>query len=151
MARRDRTQPRGLRKMGYDGASASAVASFTNYVYTYDPDTGLPIATILARIGCKLTQMSPLGTSTSTNYLKGDTRTRTATPPARPERGWRLSMDGCRVWWKDDLIPVDQPWTNNGSFSLTISIFPPVIIPSRLIIMIFGASHPWVACTVRTR
>jgi hypothetical protein len=120
-ATRSDTAGPGFAKWDLTTAAASAVASFTNYVYTYDPDSGLPIATNIGSvIGCKLTQVNPAGSSTI--YLRGDYANKDGnTTSTDPNVGWRLAMDGCRVWWKDDAIPVDMPWTNNGAFSLTIS------------------------------
>lgn len=119
-ARSDTTAP-GFAKWDLTTSASTFVASFTNYVYTYDPDSGLPIATNIGSvIGCKLQQLTPPGSATA--YLRGEYSNKDGnTTSADPNVGWRLAMDGCRVWWKDDAIPTDMPWTNNGSFSLTIS------------------------------
>ena len=102
----------------------SAFQSFTNYVYDYDPDTGLPIATnIGAIVRCKLAQTYPTAANL-TIYLKADYVNKEGnTTSADPNDGFRLSMDGCRVHWKDDLaVPkIDMPYTNGGAFSLTFS------------------------------
>lgn len=119
-ARSDTTAP-GFYKWDLVGGTGTAVISFTNYLVTFDPDTGLPVATNIGSvIGCKLSQVNPAFSATT--YLKGDYANKDGnTTSTDPNAGWRLSMDGCRVWWKDDTITVDQPWTNNGALSLTIS------------------------------
>lgn len=95
-------------------------ATFTNYSYSYDPDTGAAVTTNVTRIGCKLTQISP--SASSTMYLDGEYVNKDGNETSTdPDDGWRLSMDGCRVRWKDDGTGVDQACTNNASFSLTIS------------------------------
>lgn len=118
--RSDTTAP-GFSRWDITVSAPTATAAFTNYVYTYDPDAGLPIATNIGSvIGCKLSQLNPA--SSATVYLRGDYANKDGnTTSTDPNTGWRLSMDGCRVWWKDDAIPVDMPWTNNGVLSLTIS------------------------------
>lgn len=120
LARADTTAP-GFFKWDLTTTASAFTASFTNYTYNYDPETGLPIATNIGSvIGCKLQQLTPPGSGTV--YLRGEYSNKDGnTTSTDPNVGWRLSMDGCRVWWKDDAIPVDMPWTNNGSFSLTIS------------------------------
>ena len=108
--------------VGLAADGRSAVRSFTNYVFIFDPDTGLPIATNIGSIvGCKLEQTFPTDPD-STIFLKADYANKdgNSTSPD-PNAGWRLSGDGVRVHWKDDAIPVDHPYTNGGAFRLTIS------------------------------
>ena len=117
--RSDTTAPGFIR---WDITTTAGVASqsFTNYSYTYDPDSGLPIATNIGSvIGCMLTQTVPAATSII--YLKADYSNKDGNnTSADPNAGWRLSMDGCRVHYKDN-ISIDMPYTNGGAFSLTIT------------------------------
>lgn len=119
-ARSDTTAP-GFSAWNITAGSGTAVQSFTNFVYTYDPDTGLPTATNVGGvIVCKLTQTVP--SPSSTVYLKADYANKDGnTTSTDPNAGWRLSMDGCRVHWKDDTASIDMPYTNGGAFSLVIS------------------------------
>ncbi len=104
------------------GDQRTAQHSFTNFVYTYDPDSGLPVSTNIGSvIQCKLAQTYPTNVD-STVFLKADYANKDGNETSPdPNVGWRLSMDGCRVHWKDDAIPVDQYYTTGGAFSLTIS------------------------------
>lgn len=104
------------------GDARTAVRSFTNYVYTYDPDSGLPVATNIGSIiGCQLQQTYPTAPD-STIYLRGEYANKDGNSTSTdPNSGWRLSEDGCRVWWKSDLPALDQAYTNGGAFSLTLS------------------------------
>ena len=119
-ARSDTTAP-GFTAWNITAGAGTASQNFTNFVYTYDPDTGLPITTNIDRvISCKLTQTVPAPSSVI--YLKADYANKDGnTTSTDPNAGWRLSMDGCRVHWKDDSITVDMPYTNGGAFSLTLS------------------------------
>jgi hypothetical protein len=123
-ARSDTTAP-GFNKwdlpLSLSADSRSATLSFTNYVYDNDPDTGLPIATNIGSIiGCQLEQTFPT-VADATIFLKADYANKDGnTTSADPNAGWRLAMDGCRVHWKDDAIPVDMPYTNGGAFRLTL-------------------------------
>ena len=66
-----------------------------------------------------LTQTVPAATSII--YLKADYSNKDGNnTSADPNAGWRLSMDGCRVHYKDN-ISIDMPYTNGGAFSLTIT------------------------------
>ncbi len=107
------------------GTKQSASRSFTNYVYTYDPNTGLPTSTnINLIIPCTVTMTVPAVAST-TNYLNANYANKNGNSTSTdPNSGWRLSEDGCWAHWKDDTIKVDQPYTNGGAISLTISGLP---------------------------
>jgi hypothetical protein len=124
-SRSDTTAP-GFSKwdlpVGLSADGRSAVRSFTNLVYTFDPDTGLPIATNIGSIvGCKLEQTFPTAAD-ATIFLKADYANKDGNSTSLdPNAGWRLSADGVRVHWKDDTVPVDHPYTNGGAFRLTIS------------------------------
>ena len=103
----------------------TATRSFTNYSYTLDPDSGLPVATNVSLIiPCKLTMTVPV-TSDATHYLNANyaNKNGNSTSPD-PNAGWRLSGDGGWPHWKDDTITVDQPNTNGGALSLIISNLP---------------------------
>ena len=102
----------------------SATQNFTNYTYTYDPDTGLPTATNISLIiPCTVTMTHP-SAANSTNYLfaKNANKNGYATSPD-PNAGWRLSIDGCMAYWKLDPS-IDQPLTGGGAISLIISNLP---------------------------
>jgi len=69
-ARSDTTAP-GFSAWNITAGSGTATQSFTNFVYTYDPDTGLPTSTNVGSvISCQLTQTVP--SPSSTIYLKAD-------------------------------------------------------------------------------
>ncbi len=93
----------------------TATRSFTNYSYTLDPDSGLPVATNVSLIiSCKLTMTVPVA-SDATHYLNANYANKNGnSTSADPNSGWRLSGDGCWSHWKDDAIVVDQPNTNGG-------------------------------------
>ena len=102
---------------------ASATQYFTNYTYTYDPDTGLPTATNISLIiPCVVTMTHPPAAS-STNYLTAKNANKNGyTTSSDPNAGWRLCIDGGMAYWKDNIL--DQPYTNGGAISLTISNLP---------------------------
>jgi hypothetical protein len=103
----------------YDvGSGQAATHVFTNFTYTLDPDSGLPIATnISAIISCTLAQTVPAfgsaGSSLMANWLNKNGNTTSPDPNA----GYRLSGDG--VWVFNTVT--GQPYTNGGALSLTIS------------------------------
>jgi hypothetical protein len=103
----------------YDvGSGQTATHIFTNFTYVLDPDSGLPIATnINSIISCTLAQTVPSpgssGSSLTANWLN---KTGNSTS-SNPNVGYRLSGDG--VWIVNTVT--GQPYTNGGSFSLTIS------------------------------
>ena len=101
----------------------SATQYFTNYTYTFDPDTGLPTATNISLIiPCKVTMAHPSAASL-TNYLDSKNAGKLGyTTSTDPNAGWRLCIDGCMAYWKDSIL--DQPNTNGGAISLTISNLP---------------------------
>jgi hypothetical protein len=101
----------------------SATQYFTNYTYAYDPDTGLPTATNISLIiPCVVTMTYPPAAS-STNYLTAKNANKNGyTTSSDPNAGWRLCIDGAMPWWKDGTL--DQPNTNGGAISLTISNLP---------------------------
>ena len=102
---------------------ASATQYFTNYTYTYDPDTGLPTATNIGLImPCTVTMTYPSSAS-SINYLTAKNANKNGyTTSPDPTSGWRLCIDGGMSYWKDSTL--DQPNTNGGAISLTISNLP---------------------------
>src|SRR5579862_1043992 len=102
---------------------ASATQYFTNYIYAYDPDTGLPTATNISLIiPCLLTMTHPSSAS-STNYLTAKNANKNGyTTSSDPNAGWRLCIDGGMAYWKDSIL--DQPYTNGGAISLIISNLP---------------------------
>jgi hypothetical protein len=106
------------------GTKQSATRSFTNYVYTYDPDTGLPTSTnINLIIPCTVTMTYP--SPDATHYLNANYANKNGNSTSTdPNAGWRLSADGCWAHWKDDTTTNDQPYTNGGAISLTISGLP---------------------------
>lgn len=107
------------------GGKQSVSRSFTNYTYTYDPDSGLPISTNISLIiPCTVTMTTP-ATADATHYLNANyaNKNGNSTSPD-PNAGWRLSGDGCWAHWKDDSITVDQPYTNGGALSLSIGGLP---------------------------
>jgi len=105
----------------------SATQYFTNYSYVYDPDTGLPTATNISLIiPCKVTMTHPAAAST-TNYLNAKNANKNGySSSSDPNAGWRLSIDGCMAYWFDSSVTpnIDQPNTNGGAISLTISNLP---------------------------
>lgn len=107
------------------GTKQTAMRSFTNYTYTYDPDSGVPTATNISLIiGCRVTMTVP-AIADATHYLNANYANKNGnSTSADPNAGWRLSGDGCWSHWKDDTITVDQPNTNGGAISLTISNLP---------------------------
>lgn len=108
------------------GAGIRSVTQyFTNYTYTFDPTTGLPTATNVSLIiPCTVAMTYPAAAST-TNYLYSKNANKNGySSSSDPNAGWRLSIDGCMAYWKDDTILVDQPYTNGGAISLTISNLP---------------------------
>lgn len=113
--------------MASDLTPQSATHYFTNYVYTYDPSTGLPTSTnISIIIPCTVTMTVP-AVADATHYLNANYANKNGTAPGSdtdPNDGYRLSMDGCWSHWKDDTITVDQPNTNGGAISLAISNLP---------------------------
>lgn len=116
-ARSDTTAP-GFTGWNITAGSGTASQSFTNYTYGYDPDTGL-VTTNSSVVLCKLEQTVPAPTAVI--YLKADYANKDGnTTSSDPNAGWRLSMDGCHVHYKDN-ISIDMPYTNGGAFRLTIS------------------------------
>jgi len=110
------------------GASVqSATQYFTNYTYTYDPNTGLPTATNISLIVPCTVAMTYPATASSMNYLfaKNANKNGYSTSPD-PAAGWRLSIDGCMSYlFNSSVTPnIDQPNTNGGAISLTISNLP---------------------------
>ena len=107
------------------GTRQTVTRSFTNYVYTYDSDTGLPTSTnINLIIPCTVTMTYP-PVANATNYLNANYANKDGNSTSSdPNSGWRLSADGCWAHWKNDAIVVDQPYTNGGALSLTISNLP---------------------------
>jgi hypothetical protein len=105
----------------------SAAQAFTNYTYAFDPDTGLPTATNISLIiPCKVTMTHPAAAS-STNYLNAKNANKAGySSSTDPNAGWRLSIDGCMAYWFDSSVTpnIDQPNTNGGAISLTISNLP---------------------------
>src|SRR4051812_32840138 len=93
--RSDTTAP-NFKKWDISSSAGAQSQSFTNFVYDYDPDTGLPIATNVGSvISCRLTQTFPAPSSTI--FLKADYANKDGnTSSTDPSAGWRLSMDGCR-------------------------------------------------------
>lgn len=107
------------------GTKRSVTHSFTNYVYTFDPVSGLPTSTNISLIiPCTVTETYPTAAD-STIYLNANYANKNGNSTSSdPNAGWRLSGDGCWVHEKDDTITVDRPYTNGGAFSLTISNLP---------------------------
>ena len=105
------------------GTKQTVSRSFTNYVYTYDLSTGLPVSTnVNLVIPCTVAMVNP-STASSTVYLNAKNANSTGyNSSSDPSAGWRLSIDGCCVWLKDATY--DQPYTNGGAFSLTIGNLP---------------------------
>lgn len=97
-----------------------AAQSFTNYVIVYDPTTGFPTATNAGSIiNCTLAETHPTDAD-STIYLNANYANKNGnTTSTDPNAGWRLSMDAAWVHQKNSTI--DQPYTNGGAFSLTIT------------------------------
>jgi hypothetical protein len=125
-ARADNTAP-GFTpwNMGTDltGTRQSVTRSFTNYVYTYEQDTGLPLTTNLNLvIPCTVTMANPATATTTINLNAKNANSTGYSQSTDPSVGWRLPIDGCCVWLKDAVF--DQPYTNGGAFSLTISNLP---------------------------
>jgi len=107
------------------GTKRTVTHSFTNYAYVYDLNTGLPTATNISLvIPVTVTATYPTAPD-ATVYLNANyaNKNGNSTSPD-PNAGWRLAGDGCWMHWKDDTITVDQPYTNGGAFSLTISNLP---------------------------
>ena len=110
------------------GANAhSATQYFTNYTYTYDPNTGLPTSTNISLIiPCTVAMTYPTAAS-SMNYLfaKNANKNGYSTSPD-PSVGWRLSIDGCMSYlFNSSVTPnIDQPNTNGGAISLTLLNLP---------------------------
>lgn len=102
-----------------------ATQYFTNYAYTFDPNTGLPTATNISLIiPCTVAMTTPSSAS-STVYLYAKNANKNGySTSADPSAGWRLAIDGAMAYYKDDTITVDQPYTNGGAISLTISNLP---------------------------
>jgi hypothetical protein len=105
----------------------SATQYFTNYTYTYDPSTGLPTSTNISLIiPCTVSMTYPTAAS-SMNYLfaKNANKNGYSTSP-NPSVGWRLSIDGCMSYLFNSTVTpnIDQPNTNGGAISLTISNLP---------------------------
>jgi hypothetical protein len=108
----------------YDvGAGQTATHIFTNYTVVLDPDTGLPAATnISAIIFCTLAQTVPAvgmgGSALMANWYNKNGNTSSPDPSA----GYRLAGDG--VWVNTTSTSPNQPYTNGGALSLTISNLP---------------------------
>jgi hypothetical protein len=105
------------------GAKTTSVSrSFTNYVYTYDPDSGLPTSTNVGSvIACTIAMTVP-ATADATHYLNASYANKNGnSTSADPNAGWRLAEDGCWSHWKDDSLAVDQPNPNGGAIRLTIA------------------------------
>lgn len=105
---------------------SSATQSFTNYLYTIDPDTGLLVTNISRIIPCKVAMTYPAAAS-ATYYLYAKNANKNGySTSTDPSVGWRLSIDGCMSYWKDDTVTpsIDQPNTGGGAISLTISNLP---------------------------
>ena len=103
----------------YDvGTGQEATHIFTNYTVVLDPDTGLPIATnVSSVVSCTLAQtVPPIGTSGASLLANWLNKNGNTTSPD-PNVGYRLSGDG--VWVNNTNI--NQPYTNGGALSLTIS------------------------------
>lgn len=105
----------------------SVTQSFTNYTYTYDPSTGLPTSTNISLIIPCTVAMTYPATASAMNYLfaKNANKSGYTTSP-NPSVGWRLSIDGCMSYlFNSSVTPsIDQPNTNGGAISLTISNLP---------------------------
>jgi hypothetical protein len=104
---------------------SSATQNFTNYTYAFDPNTGLPTATNISLIiPCTVTMTYPPAAS-STIYLNAKNANKTGySSSSDPNAGWRLSIDGCMAYLKNDALTEDQPYTNGGAISLTILNLP---------------------------
>jgi hypothetical protein len=103
----------------YDvGTGQQATHVFTNLTVVLDPVTGLPTATNVSSIvSCTLAQtVPPIGTSGASLLANWLNKNGNSTSP-NPTVGYRLSGDG--VWVQNTNI--NQPFTNGGAFSLTIS------------------------------
>jgi len=110
------------------GANVQSVsANFTNYTYTYDPDTGLPTSTNISLIiPCTVAMTYPT-TANSQNYLYAKNANKSGyTTSPDPTAGWRLSIDGAMSYLFNSTVTpnIDQPNTNGGAISLTISGLP---------------------------
>jgi hypothetical protein len=110
------------------GAGVLSVSqTFTNYTYTYDPTTGLPTSTnVNLIIPCTVAMINPTAANAS-NYLYAKNANKTGyTTSPNPNVGWRLSIDGAMSYlFNSSVTPnIDQPNTNGGAISLTISGLP---------------------------
>jgi hypothetical protein len=108
------------------GAKTTTISrSFTNFTYTYDADTGLPVDTNISLIiPCTITMTVP-ATADTTHYLNANYANKNGNSTSSdPNSGYRLSEDGVWAHWKDDSISVDQPYTNGGALSLSIGNLP---------------------------
>jgi Bacterial Ig domain len=111
---------------GQTGAGIKSVTqNFTNFTYTFDPVTGLPTATNVSLIiPCTVAMTTP-GSASSTVYLNAKNANKNGySSSTDPNAGWRLSIDGAMAYWKDGTLNTDQPYTNGGAISLTISNLP---------------------------
>jgi hypothetical protein len=124
--------PKGANKPGYSawylgdqtGPNVqSATKFFTNYTYTYDPDTGLPNSTNISLIiPCTIAMTYPAATSTM--YLLGKNQSKNGySTSTDPNVGWRICIDGAFPWWNDNSVH-NQPITSGGALNLTISNLP---------------------------
>lgn len=105
--------------------AATVSRSFTNYVYTYDPDTGVVTGTNVGSVITCTLKMTVPTVADATHYLNANYANKNGNSSSPdPNAGWRLSEDGCWSHWKDDAVPADQPNTNGGAISLTISGLP---------------------------
>ncbi len=109
----------------FTGTKQTVSRSFTNFVYTYDPGSGLPLTTNVSLvIPCTVTMTYP-PIANATNYLNANYANKNGNATSSdPTVGWRLSEDGCWAHWKNDAITVDQPFTNGGAISLVIANLP---------------------------
>ena len=109
----------------FTGTKQTVSRSFTNFVYTYDPGSGLPLTTNVSLvIPCTVTMVNP-PIANATNYLNVNYANKNGNATSSdPTVGWRLSEDGCWAHWKNDAIVVDQPFTNGGAISLVIANLP---------------------------
>ena len=107
------------------GTKRSVTRAFTNFVYTFDPDSGLPLSTNIGSIiTCTLAQTYPTAAD-ATIYLNANYANKNGNSTSGDaSSGYRLSADACWVHQKDDTLSIDRPYTNGGAFSLTIGGLP---------------------------